>query len=243
MFFVLGILGFAWTFVWPLIFIGKKNPRLSLAELPFDPKEKVPWKALFTSSCFLASCAVYFTFGYFLFFGLVWLPGYFQKMHGRSLEDTGFLVVLPWVMSGICLLAGGWVSDYLFKKTSSMRIARSYPMIVGLLGSSFFFCLLTFSNSLVLDLWLISFGLGCAFLLNAPIYSLNVDLFPKHAATAQGIMTCFSSVGGTISSALTGLLVEISGNFHMAILIASGLSLLAALIAIFFQQTKKKVVY
>lgn len=240
MFFVLGILGLIWAFIWPLSFLGKKNPRLSSSEIAFDPKGKVPWKALFTSSCFLASCAVYFTFGYLLFFGLVWLPGYMQKTHGLSLENTGFLVVLPWFMSAIFLLTGGWVSDLLYKKTGSIRIARSYPIITGLLGSSLCFYLLTVTDALVLDLWLISFGLGSAFLLNAPIYALNVDLFPKNAATAQGIITCFSSIGGTLSSALTGQLIALSGNFHSAILVSSGLSLIAALIAIFFQRAKPK---
>ncbi len=114
-------------------------------------------------------------------------------------------------------------------------------MIAGLLGSSLCFFLLSSISSLVLALWLLSFALGFAFLLNAPIYALNIDLFPKNAATAQGIITCFSSIGGTLSSALTGRLVEISGNFQSAMLLASALALISALIAIFFQKNVTSV--
>jgi ACS family hexuronate transporter-like MFS transporter len=239
MFFDLGVLGLVWTFVWPLSFWGKKNPHLGTSAVHFRAGESVPWRALFTSPCFLSGCAVYFTFGYLLFFGLVWLPGYLQKSHGLSLKDTGFFVVLPWFVSGVGLLVGGGISDYLFKRTCSIRISRSYPIIVALLGASLCFYLLTITGNLMLDLWLLSFGLGFTFILNAPIYALNVDLFPKNAATAQGIITCFSSIGGTISSSLTGHLVEMTGNFQMALLIASVLALLAALIAIFFQKSPK----
>ncbi len=238
MFVVLGILSLVWVIVWHLSFRGKHNPHLSSADTPFDPKEKIHWRPLFSSSPFRLSCLIYFTFGYLLFFGLVWVPGYLQKMHGVSLKETGYLVIFPWILSGISLLAGGWISDYLYKKTHSLRISRAYPMIGGLLGASLCFYCLTLTTSLVPALLFLSLALASAFFFNAPIYALNVDLFPKNAATAQGIITCFSSIGGTISSALTGRLVESSGDFQSAMLLASGLSLITALVALFAPKPK-----
>ena len=78
--------------------------------------------------------------------------------------------------------------------------------------------------------------MGFAFFVNAPIYSLNADLFKENTGTAQGIITSFFALAGIISPILTGRLVEVTGTFQAAIFCVSFLSLLGFFISIFLQR-------
>jgi ACS family hexuronate transporter-like MFS transporter len=183
----------------------------------------------------IANCAIYFIFGYILFFGLNWLPGYLEKTHQLGLTEAGFLLTLPWIAASLFVVAGGWASDYLMKKTDSVRIARTYPIAIGLLLTTVSFFFLPYTENLSVQLILLSLGFGFAFSINSPIYALNTDLFPTHPATAQGIISVFFALAGIISPLLTGWLVQTSHHFYSAMFFVSGLSLIGSLIAFFLQ--------
>ena len=228
MFFILGLLGICWVVYWLILLKGKKS--ITSNEYAFV------WKPFFSSRMFTANCFIYFVLGYVIFFALIWLPGYFEQEHGLSIAKTGLAAMAPWFASSVALLAGGWISDRLFKKTGSKRIGRAYPIAFGMGIASVFFWLLLAKNGIVYDLWILSLGLGFAFFINAPICSLNADLFPKQVGTGQGIMSCFFALAGIISPALTGWVVQISGTFQAAIVFVGVLTGAACLTSIVFQR-------
>ncbi len=234
MFYILGALGLIWCVLWRLFFRGRENPHLSTVHLSGKVK-KIHWKTYLKSKPLIANCAIYFIFGYILFFGLNWLPGYLEKTHQLGLTEAGFLLTLPWIAASLFVVAGGYVSDYLMKKTHSVRIARTYPIGLGLLLTTISFFFLPYTENLSVQLVLLSLGFGFAFSINAPIYALNTDLFPTHPATAQGIISVFFAIAGIISPLLTGWLVQTSHHFYSAMFFVSGLSLLGSLIAFFLQ--------
>jgi MFS family permease len=232
MFAALSCLGFFWAFFWLLSFRGKKNPKLGTAkEIPFPMERKIPWKGFFHSKLFFANCLIYLVFGYIVFFALIWLPGYLEKIHHLTLGKTGFLVMLPWLASSALILAGGWISDALMKRKPSQK-ARTLPIAIGMFLASASFFLLLASKNLSFDLWMISFGLGFSMFINAPLYALNADLFPQHAGAAQGIASLFFAFAGIASPSITGLLVQVSGSFQSAILLVAILSAAAGFIAL-----------
>jgi ACS family hexuronate transporter-like MFS transporter len=227
MFVILGSLGVVWVIFWLILFRGKKNPRLETQAIFCF--ESIHWKKFFQSSVFITNCFVYFIFGYILFFALIWLPGYLEQVHHVSIKKTGFLVMVPWFVSALSMMAGGWVSDALYHSTNSILKARIYPMAGALLGSFICFGSLLMSDTIAFDLWMISLGLGSLFFLNAPIYAINADLFPRQVGVAQGIMSCFFALAGIVSPIITGWLVQISGTFHSAILLVALFSLVSSL--------------
>lgn len=228
MFAVLGFLGVFWAALWLILFRGKKAP------LPPKTTYKPSWKVFLFSRPFLINCFVYFIFGYILFFGFIWLPGFIERMYGITLQKTSVLVMVMWIVISIFTWGGGWISDFLKRKYSSIRVARVYPIMVGMTLSAICFFLFLLLNQFVAHLILMTLGLGFAFLVNAPIYSLSTDLFPNHEGKAQGIAGCFFALSGIVSPALTGYLVQISGNFQVAIFFVSFLSLTASLLSLIF---------
>ncbi len=240
MFFFIGALGIIWVFLWLLLFRGKKNPHLSLSTLPFCSKlQKFPWKELFTSLPFLANCLIFYTFGCVLLFGLIWLPGFLEKTYRLSIEETGFFALAPWLLSVAFAIFGGWVSDSILKRTGSPRKARPYLIFTGFFFATFWFILLALSERFGMGLTFLSLGLASVFFAIPATYSFNIDLFPSHPGTAQGINNLFFALGGISSSTLTGWFVQTTGSFDLALFFIAAVSATAACIALIFQKPAK----
>ncbi len=229
MFAILGYLGILWAIVW-FLFFYKKKPIAKIKE----PIARLP--IFFTSAPYLANCFNFFSFGCTIFFGLMWLPGFLQQTHGISLKETGYLIMFPWMASAVLQTIGGWLSDYLWKKTQSIRISRVLPLCLGLFCSGICFFALLSANTLTTDMVLISLGLGFTYFVNPCIYSINLDLFPRHPATAQSISTCFFAISGIISPALTGIFSNQTGSFQKALLFIAIMPILASCSAFLFQK-------
>ena len=240
MFFVLGTLGIVWAIVWLVYFSGRENPCFNKIEIPKLLKEKGGWKACLGNVSFLANGISYFAFGYVVFFVLFWIPGYFEKAYSASMMRTAWLVALPWLMGSICILVGGWVSDLMMKKTRSIRSSRVFSIAGPLFISALCFFLLAISTQLEIALLVISLALGFTFAANAPIFAFNAETFPTHAGTAQGISAVFFSLSGIIAPAVTGWLVEISGNFKLSIAVAAGVCLIGSLVSFILQKPMER---
>ncbi len=243
MFVILGSLGIIWAFMWRRLFRNHRSnfykPCSPSSATPLSasaPKPKIPWKSILSNPAFQASCWLYFAFGYSVSFFLMWLPGYFTQTHGASIRSTGFLVLPPWICSAGFMLLGGWLSDYLWKRTNSLRISRSYLMGISMIISGLCFLPIPFSNSLTLDLIWMSLGLGLAFILMAPLYALNADMFPAFSGVVQGISSSYFAVAGILSPSITGWITQYTGNFHAAFYLVTGLSVSTSLIVLFFQR-------
>jgi MFS transporter, ACS family, glucarate transporter len=82
-----------------------------------------PWRLLLASRNLHAICAMYFAFGYGLYFYFTWLPTYLIRELGFSLLAGGFFAALPFVLAGMADLLGGWLTDRL-ARTHGLRVAR-----------------------------------------------------------------------------------------------------------------------
>ena len=240
MFVALGFFGIIWAALWLILF--RNHPKALFASIssPTATKRAIPWKKIVFNHSFILSCIIYFAFGYTVFFALMWLPGYLGQMHGVTIKAMGYLLLPPWIVSAAFMITGGWLSDYLWKKTGSLRIARSYLIGFGLLVSGLCFIAVVFSQGLAWDLFWISLGLGTAFVLHPPIYTLNADLFGPYAGVAQGITSASFALAGILSPSITGKLTELTGNFQTVFFIIIGLSLSTALMILLFQRPDKE---
>src|SRR5216117_3998973 len=86
---------------------------------------KTPWATLLRSRNLYAICAMYFAFGYGLYFYFTWLPTYLIKELGFSLFSGGLFAALPFLLAGIADLAGGWLTDSLTRR-HGLKVGRCY---------------------------------------------------------------------------------------------------------------------
>jgi MFS family permease len=250
----LGALGLIWSVLWLTIFSDypEKSKHVSDAELELirdgqtvdrdrtgteirtahQLEGATTWRTMLFHRALFANNLAFFSFGYLAFFALIWLPGYLEQTYQLKLTQVGFFTMAPWLMAAILMPIAGWLSDWLYVKTGSYRLARSHMIWVCQLLSALCFVPVVFSHSLYLSITMISLGMGLGMMPNAAFYALNCDIARDRAATSLGIMDCFFAAAGIAAPALTGILAQRTGSFAAAfgLLIALTLTSVAAVL-------------
>lgn len=242
MFIILGFAGVIWAVLWLVLF--RKHSQVLFSAVSAKKGgfsfKNTPWKAIFLNPTFTTSCIIYFAYGYTVFFVLMWIPAYLTQVHHLSIQKTGLALVPPWIFAALFMLIGGWMSDYLFKKTSSLRLARSTLIGSGLLLSGLCMIPIMFSQGLIWDLTWLSLALGFASSLHPPIYTLNADLFGPFAGMAQGVLSCYFALSGIASPTITGWVLQMTGTFQNAFLVVAFLSISTSVMILLFQKPDKE---
>lgn len=247
MFIMLGALGVVWGILWFVIF--RDHPRdsnyLSTTEVDYieqhlsavksHSSEQTTWKFMLFHPSFITNNFAFFSFGYLLFFGITWLPGYLEQTYALHVKETGWFLVAPWLMATLLLLAGGILSDHIYQKTQSIRKARSHLIWVCQVLSALCFIPLIFSHSFIIAILCITLGIGFGMMPNAAFYAINADLARDRAGTSLGITDCAFAAAGILAPFLTGYLSELTGNFSAAIALMVGLTFSSALAIFLFQ--------
>jgi MFS family permease len=177
-----------------------------------------------------------FAYGYTLFFALIWLPVYLEKAHHLKLKTLGWIASIPWLATIVMAICVAILSDYLWRRYQSLRLARSCIIWMGLLLSSCGFIIVVLSQSLWMCIVGLSLGIGFCVATNSAFFALNMDLAPEYAGTSMGIMNVFFASSGMISPWLTGKLIDATGNFNSAILLLVTINLLAVIAVALFQR-------
>jgi ACS family hexuronate transporter-like MFS transporter len=252
MFFAVSAVGIIWGIVWYFLFRDspQDSPHVGDAEKQMlaktaqqrVPKEKetVDWRFILTHPALIANNFAYFAFGYMLFFATLWLPGYFLSQHGLNLKSVGWYLTIPWIVGALFLKAGGVISDWLYQKTGSSRIARSHLIWSSQLLAAICFVGLGFTNSLGNSLILLSLGLGFGLMPQPAFFSINIDVAKHRAGSSQGITSSCLSLAGIIAPLLTGWLIDLTGNYKGAFLLLGAITGLAVIVVIIFHHPDRK---
>jgi MFS transporter, ACS family, hexuronate transporter len=254
MFAILGTLGIGWSFIWYALYRDSPKDSIyvsteelnhighpSTAHSHKGEAKSTTWRFMLLNPSLLANNLAFFAFGYLLFFALTWLPGYFEHAYGLQLKQMRWYLIAPWLTAAILLPLAGFLSDWLYKKTGSMRVARSRLIWICQLISVACFVPLLFTHSLTITLIFISLGLGIGLMPNAAFYALNCDLAHDKAATSLGIMDCYFAAAGILAPILTGCVAQYTGNFQGAFALLIGFGLIAVVAVLFFQKPDQEL--
>lgn len=240
MFFILGGLGLAWAIAWWLCFKDKPSEPVNVTTFNHQVKnkEKTSWRFMLLNPSLLSNNYAFFSFGYLLFFAMTWLPGYFEQVYHLHLSQVAIFLTLPWAIGAILMLCGGFLSDWLWAKTKSIRVSRSHIIWVCQLLSAFCFIPVILFHSLHIAIIFISLGVGFGLMPNAAFYAVNSDLASDRAATSLGIMDCGFALSGILAPAITGYLSHILGGFGAAFGLLVILSVSSAIGVFIWQRPK-----
>jgi sugar phosphate permease len=250
MFFMISVIGIVWAGIWYWLFTNSpqdsryvnQEEKNHIATGLAKEKEKeaakkqvdVDWRFILTHPALIANNIAYFAFGYMLFFATLWLPGYFLRQHGLDLKSVGWYLAIPWLVGAFFMKAGGVISDKLYKKTGSGRIARAHLIWMSQLMAGSCFVLLSYTYTLGMSLFFLSLGLGFGLMAQPAFFSVNIDIAKERAGSSQGVSTSCLSLAGIIAPTLTGWLIDQTGNYQGAFLLLAGIMGVAVLTVIFF---------
>ncbi len=236
-FVILGSTTLIWLLVWAWYF--RNDPRehsavteAEVAKLPErreTRRQMIPWLRL--ARCILPVTIVDFCYGWTLWLFLSWIPSFFLENYHLNLQTSAMFSAGVLFAGVIGDTMGGVVSDRLLHKTGSLVVARRSVIVAGFLGA-FVFLLPVI---LVHNLTVAAAGLTMAFffaeLIVAPIWSVPMDIAPRYAGTASGMMNFGFGVAGLISPSSFGYLVDRTGSWVIPLIGSVVLLLLGAALA------------
>jgi MFS transporter, ACS family, glucarate transporter len=170
-------------------------------------REPTPWRTLLVSRNLYAICAMYFAFGYGLYFYFTWLPTYLIVVLGFSVFSGGLFAALPFVLAGVADVCGGWLTDRLSGQYG-LRVGRCY------LGcAAFTTCgALVFASTLPVPAaakaTLLALALASADLALGACWAVPIDVAPAHAGVITGFMNTLGNLGGLIGPLVVGIAVD-----------------------------------
>ncbi|HUG81646.1 MAG TPA: MFS transporter [Bryobacterales bacterium] len=197
------------------------HPAVNEAELEYiqsgtvqsKPQAKLPWTKVFQSGTLWALFVMYFCSAYGSFFFVTWMPTYLMEEHGMTLERSGLLSGLPMGIGAGACLVGGVFSDWLIRRTGSIKWGRRIVGIGGYgLAAVGFGIAAQSRDAWSAVLWL-SFAQGVQDLALPVAWATCVDVGGRLGGTATGFMNTASSMSAMISPIAAAWLRKTYGSF------------------------------
>lgn len=155
---------------------------------------------------------------------VTWLPGYLVERWQMTPSTAAFWSAVPQFMGFLGAVGGGWLSDRLAHRIGD-RPARQAPLVVGLFVAAACSAAAAVSGSAGWALAVVSGALFSANVATTAGWALAAGLAPAALiATVEAMANIGGSVGGSLAPLVTGIVVERSGSFAPALLIAAAVS-------------------
>lgn len=187
----------------------------------------IPWKSLFGSSAVWALVINHFCSNWGLYMLLTWLPSYFRHQ-GLSIGSAGLFSAAPWLTMAVMINVAAWIADRMVQAGVSLTVVRKTMQSVGLIGSALFLLLARNAATPEAALLLMCGALGALAFTWSGFAPNHLDIAPRHADVLMGVTNTAGTLPGIIGVTLTGWLVDVTGTYAAAFLLAAGLNLFGA---------------
>ncbi len=242
-FFLFGVTGLFWCAAfWPWYRDDPADHRaVNAAELayiregrviPTDEQGKAAemWGRLLRSPSMWALFGMYFCAAYGFFFFVTWLPTYLVEEHGLTLERSGLYSALPLGFGAVGSIAGGAFSDWLIRRTGSLRWGRRAVGVGGFMLAAVGFGLAVVARSPLAAVLCLAFAQGAQDLTLPVAWATCVEIGGAFGGTATGFMNTASSLSAMISPVSAAWLAETFGSFHAMFLVATVIYVIGGLL-------------
>ncbi len=167
----------------------------------------------------------HFSGNYTFYFILAWLPTYFVKVRGFSIDEMAKVATAAYALNAAAALAAGWAIDRWVRSGRSATIAYKTPM--GLCHLISIGCMVGMA---VLP---IEGCIGCLFVFelfmgfSSPGYFGIPQILagPTAAARWVGIQNSCGNIPGIIAPFITGVLIDATGSYLSAFVLAGVVNL------------------
>jgi len=246
-FVVVGLASLAWVLVWLWFFRDdpRRHPALAAEErasLP-PPRPAAPalprrerwrqWGRL--AGRILPVTAVDFCYGWTLWLFLNWIPSFFYGSFHQKLGEAALLSTAVFFAGVIGDTAGGVISDRILARTGDLRRARCSVIAAGLFGAAVFLIPVVLVHDLAVVTVSLALCFFCAELVVGPIWSVPMDIAPRHAGSASGMMNLGFGIAGMISPWFFGYMIDRTGSWAWPFGASLALLFLGAALALFLR--------
>jgi MFS family permease len=239
MFIIMGVAGLAMAAVWYTVYRNPGEVALSPSEHAYRMQGDPPgqrtqvtfaeWKQLFRFRTTWGMIGGYFGTIYLTWIYTAWLPGYLELERHMSVKYTGIAAAIPFAWGVVGGVLGGYLADFLVRRGVSPMKSRRYPCAIALLGTSGFTLAAAFVESNTLAIAFISASLFLVYVTSTCAWALSSVGAPTNCTASIGSMQNFGGyLGGALAPTVTGLIVQATGSFVLALVVGACIGILSA---------------
>ncbi|PLR38755.1 MFS transporter [Chimaeribacter californicus] len=182
----------------------------------------------------LVTAFAFFCYNYILFFFLSWFPSYLVQAHGLNIKEMSITTMIPWIVGFVGLALGGIISDAIFRLTGKLLLSRKIVLVVCLLAAAACVALAGTVSQVVPAVLLMSVSIFFLYVTGSIYWAIIQDVVhTSRIGGASGFIHLIGSVSGIIGPVVTGYIVQNTGKFDSAFILAGAVAALGAVLVLF----------
>ena len=221
-FILFGVLSLLWLIPWLRLPRDTERPHASSESI-------VPLADIVRTRAAWGAAIGHFCLNYSFYFILAWLPLYLVKVHGFSLVQMAQLGGIIYLVQGASAVFFGWLPDRMIARGATSNHARKTMMVAGSLITGMCMIVPAFGSASVAIGALIASAAFFGMTGSNCFASGQTIAGPRAAGTFVGFQNAVGNMAGLVAPALTGYLVDVTGGFSVAFVLAAIIALGGAL--------------
>ncbi len=223
-FLIFGFVSALWLVPW----LGMTRAASSHADKP-RAASAPSFRAILRQRALWGASLGHFCANYYFYFVIFWLPLYLVNARGFSVAQMGIVGGVVYVVYAISSQLTGLVSDMWMRAGASSTMVRKGFAVASHLGAAIclLVCALGGTTAAMAGLFLAAICFG----FNTPtIYAIAQTLAgPRASGKWVAVQNCIGNLAGIVGPAVTGYVVDRSGAFTSAFMIAGAIALLGVI--------------
>jgi D-galactonate transporter len=188
----------------------------------------------------LVTAFAFFCYNYILFFFLSWFPAYLVQAHNLDIKSMSMTTMIPWIVGFVGLALGGWISDKIFNITGRLLLSRKIVLVVALLAAALCVALAGTVEGVTSAVLLMSVSIFFLYITGAIYWAIIQDVVHKsRVGGISGFIHLVGSLSGIIGPIVTGFIVQHTGKFDSAFVLAGVVAALGAILVLFVIKSPK----
>jgi len=241
-FYIFSILPVIWCFIW--MKFGSDTPdqdkRITDAEKVYINSDKpkqiendepdLTKSDIFRTPSIWCISLSYFCTNYVFFLFMTWLPSYFSIGRGLNLQASAVYSMLPYAVALFAYPLGGYLADKVSGKIGQNWGRRMF-IIAGLIIAGGLLILASKASSTGMAVGLISLSNGFICLTMGSFFSIPIVFSQKNTGIIVGINGFFGTASGILAPILSGVIIDLFGDYDMALYVGAIIALIGAVLA------------
>lgn len=224
-FIALGLASMLWLVPWW---------RFKLKPIAANSTAKLSYREILKQRSAWGTCAALFCGNFMMYFLLTWLPYYLVRERHFSMGQMARIGGLAYILTATTALISGWAADKFMAAGKSATLVRKGFLISGMTGAGVFLVLSVTGNPRfsIEMLMTASASLGMA---TANWWPVTQTMAGPHAAGRWvGVQNLSGNLSGVVAPAVTGFVVDRTGQFYWAFVLVGVVALLGSLVWLFW---------
>jgi len=222
-FFVLGALSLLWLVPW----LARRDPSLE-AEAAKE-HQPAPYREILRQRSLWGACLAQFCYSYPFYLVLTWLPLYLVNTQHLSLGSMAGVTAVLYALQATAAVISGWGSDILIRSGHSPTLVRKGFVIAGMTGTGALFAGAALTTGTVATIMLVASGFTVG-LSGTMVFTIGQTIAgPRAGGRWMGFQNMVGNFSGIAAPIVTGIVVDWSGSFAGAFLVAAALSAIGIL--------------